>query len=635
MQGYFEYQSETFVAGNLKNCYKEWCKITNDPETLQTVMGLKIEFKTKAPNTFASCQNTFSQKENSFVEREIKRLIDKRVIIPSNHEDEEYISPIFVVPKDDNNLRLILNLKNFNKYLPYHHFKMDTLDTILKLVRPGCYMATVDLRDAYYTVPIADESQKYLKFVFNDVLYKYLALPNGLCSGPRKFTKLLKSPIAHLRHLNYILAAYLDDIFTTNLQFKKCLEGVITSVKLFDKLGFVVNIKKSQLIPKQKIRLLGFIIDSNKMIIYLDNTKKENIRKICEEIILCSVQSIRKVSSVIGTLVSSFPGVKFGKLYYRSLECDKITALKQNLGNFDKKMKISKASITELQWWADNIFTSYNTIIQPNADIVLETDASNTGWGAVLKSVSVHGHWTDTEKKLHINALELKSVFYALKTIGKDIKDSHVKILSDNTTAVFAINNMGTSHSSNCNKIAFEIWDLARKQNLWLSASHIPGKENKLADIESRKQEKSTEWKLDPVILKTSLDKLQFQPSIDLFASRTNCQFTKFISFRPDPDAWGIDAFSYNWKDFKFYAFPPFSLLPKVIQKIYFDKATGVLVVPNWPYQCWYTQFQQMLITDPVMISPRKQLLSLTSQPEEIHPMEKTLVLLIGLVTGK
>ena len=194
---------------------------------------------------------------------------------------------------------------------------------------------------------------------------------------------------------------------------------------------------------------------------------------------------------------------------------------------------------------------------------------------------------------------------------------------------------MGTSHSSVCNKITYEIWDIARNQDLWLSASYIPGKENKLADKESRKQERCTEWKLDPFILKTTLEKLNFEPDIDLFATRANFQFSKFISFRPDPDAWGIDAFTYSWKDFKFYAFPPFSLLPKMLQKIYFDKATGILDVPNWPYQCWYSQFQQMLIADPVFISPKKQLLLLTSQPDKRHPMEKSLARLIGLVTGK
>ena len=70
---------------------------------------------------------------------------------------------------------MILNLKRFNQYVAYHHFKMDTLDTVIKLMKPGCYMASIDLRDAYYTVAIHPDNQKYLKFVANGVI----AFPMG------------------------------------------------------------------------------------------------------------------------------------------------------------------------------------------------------------------------------------------------------------------------------------------------------------------------------------------------------------------------------------------------------------------------------------------------------------------------
>ena len=54
---------------------------------------------------------------------------------------------------------MILNLKNLNSHVEYNKFKMDTLQSILKLVTPGCYMATIDLKDAYYSVPVAQEHQ--------------------------------------------------------------------------------------------------------------------------------------------------------------------------------------------------------------------------------------------------------------------------------------------------------------------------------------------------------------------------------------------------------------------------------------------------------------------------------------------
>ena len=75
---------------------------------------------------------------------------------------------------------MILNLEQLFSFVEYHHFKMDTLTTAIKMMRKGCYMASVDLKDAYYTVPIAAEHQKFLKFLWRGCMYKFTCLPNGL-----------------------------------------------------------------------------------------------------------------------------------------------------------------------------------------------------------------------------------------------------------------------------------------------------------------------------------------------------------------------------------------------------------------------------------------------------------------------
>ena len=70
---------------------------------------------------------------------------------------------------------------------------MDTSESAIRIIKPDCYMASIDLKDAYYTVAIAEEHQKYLKFLFDidRKLYQYTCLPNGLSSAPCIFTKLL------------------------------------------------------------------------------------------------------------------------------------------------------------------------------------------------------------------------------------------------------------------------------------------------------------------------------------------------------------------------------------------------------------------------------------------------------------
>ena len=103
--------------------------------------------------------------------------------------------------KKDGTHRMILNLKNRNQHANKIHFKRDTLNTIIKLVDKDCFMASIDLKDAYYSVPIAAPYRKYLRFSWRGSLYQFTCLPNGLSCGPGKFIKLLKPALSDDLHL--------------------------------------------------------------------------------------------------------------------------------------------------------------------------------------------------------------------------------------------------------------------------------------------------------------------------------------------------------------------------------------------------------------------------------------------------
>eukprot|EP00794_Sanderia_malayensis_P014717 gene14717-16247_t len=158
----------------------------------------------------------------------------------------------------------------------------------------------------------------------------------------------------------------------------------------------------------------------------------------------------------------------------------------------------------------------------------------------------------------------------------------------DNTAAVGIVNNMGTCHNPQCNDITLKIWDFFIQHSIWLTAAHLPGSVNVVADRESRNfHSQHTEWMLNTTILEDALTQLKFKPEMDLFASRLNKQFHYYCSFRPDPEALFIDAFSISWSNVKFYCFPPFSCILKTIQKIKRDHAEGIVVVPDWSTQSW------------------------------------------------
>ena len=130
------------------------------------------------------------------------------------HEKAEYISTIFLSPKFDGLFWMILNLKKLDDHMPYIQFKLETIKSVLNLVIPNCCIAKIDIKDAYHSIPILPEHQKVLKFNFQGQPCKFIYLPNGLCSDPRKFTKLLKPSLARLR-LDYVkIAAYIDNLVT-------------------------------------------------------------------------------------------------------------------------------------------------------------------------------------------------------------------------------------------------------------------------------------------------------------------------------------------------------------------------------------------------------------------------------------
>lgn len=97
----------------------------------------------------------------------------------------------------------------------------------------------------YYSVPVDAYDQRYLKFEFDNQLYKYTCFPNGLAPCPRKFTKLLKPVYCHLREKGHLSSGYIDDSYLQGDIYQDCLANVVDTVKLFDKLGFVVHAEKS------------------------------------------------------------------------------------------------------------------------------------------------------------------------------------------------------------------------------------------------------------------------------------------------------------------------------------------------------------------------------------------------------
>ena len=153
---------------------------------------------------------------------------------------------------------------------------MDTFETAVRLITPNCFIASVDLKDAYYTVPIAEEHKKYLQFMWDNTLFQYTCLPNRLAS--RMFTKLLKPMFATLREQGHIILGYIDDCLLLGKTKDECAMNVNETLTLANRLGFIHHPVKSVLQPCQKLTFLGFSIDSVAMTVTLNSNKVNLLR---------------------------------------------------------------------------------------------------------------------------------------------------------------------------------------------------------------------------------------------------------------------------------------------------------------------------------------------------------------------
>lgn len=620
------------LAGRLKNFYDSWRKITTDDRVLGWTQGVKILFETPVVQNSVPREPHWSQFERSQISEQVDELLEKGAVSKCERTEGEFISPIFLTPKPDGHSRLILNLKSLNEFIDAEHFKLEDLRTARDLVSEGSFMATLDLKDAYYVVPIAESYKKYLRFLFGGECFEFSCLPFGLNIAPYVFTKIMKPVVACLREQGYMSVIYLDDFLLIGSTIEECQTNVEITSALLRELGFIINIKKSRTEPSRRCKFLGFILDTESMLIELPEKKREKMLDTIKKFRVGLSYSIREFASFVGSLGDCCKASKYGWAYMKDLEREKMFALRENGDNFEAIMRLSDNVREDLLWWKSHIMTITNPIKNFKFEMEIFSDASLSGWGVCCNGKKTHGFWSTKERENHINYLELLSAFFGIKCFASHLKDYHILLRIDNTTAIAYINRMGGIQKRKLSTLAKDIWKWCEQRNLWLFASYIRSEENSVADAESRRLEVETEFALSNSAFKEITRSFR-TPEIDLFASRTNTKCKKYVSWKKDPGSIAVDAFTIDWKQHFFYAFPPFSIILKVLKKVQLEKARGIIVVPQWPSQVWFPLCMSMFEEEPILFEPNINLIRSTNR--EPHPLWRRLTLVAGIISSK
>ncbi|KAI8499790.1 Phosphatidylinositide phosphatase SAC2 [Branchiostoma belcheri] len=399
---------------------------------------------------------------------------------------------------------------------------METLGVIKNLVRPGDFMAKLDLKDAYFTIPVDADSRRFLTFQWQGRFYQFQCLPFGVATAPRVFTKVLKVPVAILRRRGFRLVVYLDDILVIGRSREACREALWAAIELLSRLGFVPNLEKSVLEPSQRITFLGSGIDTTQMVTFLPESKVLELQQLAHDVLTADRGMLaRELASVIGRLQATTTSVWLAPLHFRSLQRLLSTVLRVTRGHWEQLVPLTESARADLRWWTDHL-PRHNSrpILSPAAVIVVETDASTAGWGGYSNGVHTGGRWSVEEGQTHINILELRAASLTVRAFCRELVSKHVKVLTDNVTVVAYLNRLGGTRSQRLLDIALDLWEWCVNRDLYITAEHVPGKENVRADYNSRHFSPATEWTLDRhTFLGLQATFPRLMKGVDLFAS--------------------------------------------------------------------------------------------------------------------
>ena len=305
-------------------------------------------------------------------------------------------------------------------------------------------------------------------------------------------------------------------------------------------LGWLVNVEKSELEPKQVFDFVGYQFDLRSGRVRPTPDRWQSLQEKIQRLLVLPACPVRQFMSL--TAIEKQAHLVLGRLHMRPIQWH----LENNWRipeSLEKVIPIPKSLHPHLQWWLKEGNVLHGQPLHPiKHALQIFTDASKEGWGAHLEERIARGAWSLPESKLHINYLELKTVFLALKEFQDLCSGKIVLVATDNTTVVAYVNKEGGTRSGPLCALLWRILTWCAKKQETLKAPHIPGRLNVVADKLSRLgQTIHPEWSLLPEVFQILCSKWH-RPQIDLFATRFNNKLPQFVSPVPDPLATAVEA---------------------------------------------------------------------------------------------
>ena len=585
------------VASPLTRYFPRWEALVSNDLVLRTVReGHRIPFSEFRPPRFGGFLETDpgSPAVREFLRGELQSLLAKGAVsqVPADLAQSGFYSHFFTVPKKSGELRPILNLSELNLFVEDYKFGMITTPMLLAMVKQGDCFSSVDLKDAYFHVPVFEGDRKYLRFRFEGRSYQYNCLPFGYKLAPITFTRVVKAALGVLMRLGIRLVWYIDDLLVLADSPELCMAHTLLLMQYLQYMGFAINWKKSAPWPMRQAPYLGLRLDSALMRATLTGERWDSTRAILSHFAPGSRVTYATIKKMLGLLSSAHQVVHLGLLYMREFQLW-FTRYHRVWGDdpqFDNRWVTVPRSVKgDWDHWMAASVERLGVPMGPKLGVVtIFTDASLLGWGGLMGYEQARGLWPEGHD-YPINVLEMEAVWLSILRFAPNLKGRHILVMTDNMTARAYINRQGGMVSENCRFWARRIWLWVSQNALSIAAEYVPGKENVAADMLSRGGPRDDDWSLNPLIVQR-LWALFGEARVDLFASKENAKCPLWFSLSPtDCAPLGVNALGLEpWPRVLLYAFPPYRLLPGLLDRFEAEGHRLILVAPFETSNSWF-----------------------------------------------
>lgn len=563
--------------------------------------GLKLPF-TSAPSPLKTRREVRDPEQRTALRAAVDKMLAAGAIRPASPTPRDVESLLFAVPKRGGGWRPCLNLKPLNRFIEAPPFSLRGIAELRQTLRPGDHMVSLDLRDAYWHIPLAPAHRRFFSFWFDGRMYRFDVLPFGVSVAPYVFHHMLRPLVSWLRQAGVRICAYLDDLLILGSSAEECRRHGQLVADLLADLGFRIHPDKSELIPATTRTFLGFVVDSTAMTLRLPAPKARRIARECRALAnrvrhQNHTPSVRTVARLLGRITAASSAVSVHRFRSAHLERARAEALRAH-GTYDAPCPLPPGALTDLRWWGRHLHHVHGRPVRlPPPDVLVRTDASALGWGAVvidaptlpsLRGRRLHGRLPPQLRQSVSNETELYGVGAALHALSRlaPLHHRHVRIQTDSTSALFYVNK-GAGRSVALSDLVAPLWRLALRSGMLLSAEHLPGELNVEADALSRQAPSADDWTLRPRVFSALVRRFGL-PSVDAFAEPANARLPRFCSRFPLPGALPLHGLLLDYSREFAYAFPPPRLVPLLLSRLLDQRATALLVLPARPQAPWW-----------------------------------------------